>query len=412
MERQACLLQPVIDDSSFSILTPEGELLLYCDAQQLALGEQELDSDTLFVLEKGEAGLTLQVAGQVWREAGQPWSIKAAAALVEQFHRFGLDVRENFLDAQRRGSLFRTERLSEQARESAVGVCYSRVDWEDDCLVFQVGDRARRWNPQSRRLDGVPVRRICADRDEQMGDTKYHNFYYLAFDNFVLVARGKQYFERLAKDDPSDDFEVCRDFEWVCDNLRLPYERKKRDWLPDPSTPVQKRKSTPVQDLGCLLGCGLGLLLPAWFLYWRFRQAGMPPISAMWADFWLTWPRWLLFAALSILAFRGYMILTAKYGPFIVRSTDRSGKPVTYGPGCLAGLPLLGLGFGLMPYLQSQPFYWNGSVVLMLLALLTTMAACAVDDTPPEDIAGYGRGDARGLWVVVGAAVLALVFWK
>lgn len=28
------------------------------------------------------------------------------------------------------------------------------------------------------------------------------------------------------------------------------------------------------------------------------------------------------------------------------------------------------------------------------------------------DIAGYGPGDARGLWVAIGAAVPALVFWK
>lgn len=412
MERQACLLQPVIDESSFSILTPEGELLLYCDARQLVLGEQEIDPDSVFVLEKGEAGLSLQVAGQVWRESDQPWTMNAAAALVEQFHRFGLDVRENFLDAQRRGSLFRVETLSEPARQSAVGISYDRVDWEGDCLVFQVGDTARRWNPQSRRLDGVPVRRICADRDEQMGDTKYHNFYYLAFDDLVLVERGKQYFERLAKDDPSDDFEVCRNYEWVCDNLRLPYERKKRDWLPDPATPLQKRKSDPVQDLSCLLGCALGLLLPGWFVYWRFREAGMPPISAMWADFCLTWPRWLLLAALAIPAFRGYMLFTAKYGPFVVRSTDRSGKPVTYGPGCLAGLPMLGLGCVLMPHLQSQPFAWNGSVVITLLALVATLAACAVDDTPPEHISRYGPADARGLALAVAAALLALVFWR
>ena len=412
MERQACLLQPVIDESSFSILSPEGELLLYCDPQQLALGEQELDRNTVFAITYGESGLCLKVAGQVWREAEQPWSMDAAAALVGQFHRFGLDVSENFLDAARRGSLFRVETLSKQARDSAVAVCYEHVSWEGDCLVFQVGGTARRWNPLSRRLDGVPIRQIRADRDEQMGDTKYHNYYYLAFDNLVLVERGKQYFERLAKDDPSNDFEVCRAYEWVCDNLRLPCERKRRDWLPEPATAGPPRKPDPVQDFTCLMGCSLVVLGVLWFVYGRFRQAGMPPLSAIAADFYLTWPRWLLLAALSIPAMRAYMLFSATYGPFVIRSTDRSGKPVTYGPGCLAGLPLLGLGFGLMPYLQSQPFNWNGSVVLMALALLATLLACSVDDTPPEEAARYGPGDAKGLMVAVGAAVLALLFWK
>lgn len=409
MTVEAHLSQPVIDEDHFSLLSTEGEVLLYCDRKQLLMREQELPRATPFRLEVMDQKLQLQFADHTLLEPSSEWPARAPAELAAQFHRFGLDLWENCLSASQRGSLFHERPISEDARNQAESVDFAAVHWQDQCLVIG----GHRWDPVRRRLDNRPVARIRADQHEQMGDTKTHYFYLLAFDDQVFVQRGKEYFERLSQNDPSDNDNVGEHYQWVCKQLQLPLEApepKPSDAASKPATP--SRPLTKAENLTCSLGC-LGLLtLIMLFLYKRLREAGMPPISQMGHDFLLTWPRWLLFGVGTLLGLRLYMVVSARFGPFLVRYTDRYGRPGEYGPGCLGCLPAFGLGCVLMPYLSNQPYNWNGSVALTGFAILTSLAASAIDLTPRERQLPAGKHDLPALILGALLAALALIAWR
>jgi len=409
METQAHLLQPVIDQDHFSLLSHEGEVLLYCDPKQLVLRAQELPRTTPFRLEVIDQVLQLQFANHILREPSSEWPTNALAELAAQFHRFGLDLWENCLSASQRGALFVEAPISEAERSQAESVDYAAVHWQDQCLVIG----GHHWDPIRRRLDNRPVQRIRADHHEQMGDTKTHYFYLLAFDDLVLVERGKEYFERLSQNDPSDNDKVCQNHQWVCSQLRLPFEAPQPPAKPsDPPSKPPTRPLTKAENLTCCLGCLGVMALIMLFLYKRLRDAGMPPLSQMWGDFLLTWPRWLLFGVGTLLGLRLYTVISARFGPFLIHYNDRHGKPGEYGPGCLGCLPAFALGVAIMPYLSTQAYNWNGSVALTGFAMLTSLAAFAVDLTPRERQLPAGKHDLTVIILAALLAALALIGWR
>ncbi|MBT9586669.1 hypothetical protein IV102_25225 [bacterium] len=259
MSTEACLLEPLIEGDSLKILSPQGEVLLVCDRKK---GQVFLRYDA------STSTLSLQVGEVVLSQKVGEWSPQAGETLVQHFRRFKLDISEDFLSASQRGAIFVDDGIPSSQQEKATSLDYAATRWDGPCLVFRVEGKDVRWDPIRRRLDDRPIQRIRADRRELHGDLKMHYFYYLAFDDWVVVERGKEYFERLSQGDPSNNSQVERAYAWVCDNLRRPYECMQRGWEPAPDKDsAAVRKSTPAEDVGCGLGCLAGLAVLLGILY-------------------------------------------------------------------------------------------------------------------------------------------------
>lgn len=412
MDQAACLSQAVVEGDSFSILSSDADLLLFCDTHQLLLRDQSLPRDTEFRLEADweQSCTRLQFADICLHESMADWSRENLAELALAFHRMGLDLYENLLTAEERGSLVCKEALSEAERKSARDVDYARGVWRENCLVLPVGQEEMRWDPVRRLLDGKKVSRIRLDSQLLSGESKDLHRYFVAFDQMVLCCDGLSYHEHNSR---SDWASAWRAHEWLSENLKKPLEGPPCPFLPAaqaaevvPEIP-RPAPLTFTQNLVSMVGCSILIMPILAFCVARFQGVGLPPAAVMWANFLQTWPRWLAFGVLFCAGFRGYSLHVKARPPR--KSTSENPDP---SPGCLGCLATMVLGLGLMPYLWSMPIDWNGNVVLMAMGLLALVLAMTIDQANPTEIPPRSSSDGR--WAGIGVALLMVAgyFWK